>query len=662
MATIDYDNIQLNLTSAFNDKGAEEAIDNLDAIGKGLKELDSSSVKEATQDFRDFAEAVSEANNANSNVLDALDEQRRAKDMEFARAWNAKGTEFDTSSKKRKASFYNFKDIVAEDSDTNKTGGFLGAIADTYNKLMDTLGIYKQIPPTVEEIMEKMGDVADKTSQVGKEAKKSLNPLEKLAKRLKNLLVYRALRFVISGMANAVKEGFKNLEDWDRNIGMTGFADSMDRARESLTVLKNSLAVITAPALEWLIGILQRVAQFAMTAANAISRFFAILGGKSSYRAVKWADSVADSQSRAGSSAKKATAEFKKQLMAFDEINNLTAPSDSGSGGGGGGGASSGYTDMFEDVALDKAMVTKVLDDINRKMNEFYNNQEKKLANMKRMWKLFFTDNDAWRAEWAMKFNVAIETFKRNLGWVKPFVEMLGALATGQFDVVAQKAKEVDEALQRTTDQNKVGVELYGDAWLKATGQAKEGVGAFVGRFNSATGEISEAVYTTNSKIREMGGVADAVLSKRYNLEINSDSLVTLKSDLQSTFDRKYWLQISISENVTRHVQEVVQSRTKSNMWYANYATGGFPTQGQMFIAREAGPELVGTIGGQTAVVNNSDIVASVSQGVAQAVASVLGGGQQVNVTLEGDAKNLFKVVQREGRAYSARTGQPALA
>jgi len=54
--------------------------------------------------------------------------------------------------------------------------------------------------------------------------------------------------------------------------------------------------------------------------------------------------------------------------------------------------------------------------------------------------------------------------------------------------------------------------------------------------------------------------------------------------------------------------------------------------------------------------------VASVSQGVAQAVASVLGGGQQVNVTLEGDAKNLFKVVQREGRAYSARTGQPALA
>ena len=49
------------------------------------------------------------------------------------------------------------------------------------------------------------------------------------------------------------------------------------------------------------------------------------------------------------------------------------------------------------------------------------------------------------------------------------------------------------------------------------------------------------------------------------------------------------------------------------------YASGGTPTQGQMFIAREAGPELVGTLGGKTAVMNNDQIVASVSNGVYQA-------------------------------------------
>ena len=68
------------------------------------------------------------------------------------------------------------------------------------------------------------------------------------------------------------------------------------------------------------------------------------------------------------------------------------------------------------------------------------------------------------------------------------------------------------------------------------------------------------------------------------------------------------------------------------------FASGGYPATGQMFIAREAGPELVGSIGGRSAVVNNDQIVASVSQGVAKAVASVIGGGgggSQVNVYMD---------------------------
>ncbi len=48
-------------------------------------------------------------------------------------------------------------------------------------------------------------------------------------------------------------------------------------------------------------------------------------------------------------------------------------------------------------------------------------------------------------------------------------------------------------------------------------------------------------------------------------------------------------------------------------------AEGGMVNAGQMFVAREAGPELVGTIGRKTAVVNNDQIVASVSQGVYEA-------------------------------------------
>ena len=48
-------------------------------------------------------------------------------------------------------------------------------------------------------------------------------------------------------------------------------------------------------------------------------------------------------------------------------------------------------------------------------------------------------------------------------------------------------------------------------------------------------------------------------------------------------------------------------------------AEGGFPEQGQMFIAREAGAEMVGNIGRRTAVANNDQIVAGIAGGVAEA-------------------------------------------
>lgn len=50
--------------------------------------------------------------------------------------------------------------------------------------------------------------------------------------------------------------------------------------------------------------------------------------------------------------------------------------------------------------------------------------------------------------------------------------------------------------------------------------------------------------------------------------------------------------------------------------WYAN---GGFPDAGQLFIANEAGPEMVGSIGGKTAVANNDQIVDGITYGVREA-------------------------------------------
>lgn len=51
----------------------------------------------------------------------------------------------------------------------------------------------------------------------------------------------------------------------------------------------------------------------------------------------------------------------------------------------------------------------------------------------------------------------------------------------------------------------------------------------------------------------------------------------------------------------------------------SGYAEGGFPEIGQLFIANEAGPELVGQMGNRTAVANAAQIVEGISIGVTQA-------------------------------------------
>lgn len=97
-------------------------------------------------------------------------------------------------------------------------------------------------------------------------------------------------------------------------------------------------------------------------------------------------------------------------------------------------------------------------------------------------------------------------------------------------------------------------------------------------------------------------------------------------------------------------------------------AGGGSFNTGQMFIAREAGPELVGRIGNSTAVMNNDQIVASVAAGVASAnsaqnsllrqlINAVQGGGNsqvvlQVDSTKLGEVsiRSINKVQRQQGR------------
>ena len=93
---------------------------------------------------------------------------------------------------------------------------------------------------------------------------------------------------------------------------------------------------------------------------------------------------------------------------------------------------------------------------------------------------------------------------------------------------------------------------------------------------------------------------------------------------------------------------------------------GGTVNAGSMFIAGEAGPELVGHVGGRTEVLNESQLASvmqsAVAEGMQTAMSQMSGSGNvTVNVTLQGDARRIFEVVKSENNSRVMQTGKAQL-
>ena len=79
------------------------------------------------------------------------------------------------------------------------------------------------------------------------------------------------------------------------------------------------------------------------------------------------------------------------------------------------------------------------------------------------------------------------------------------------------------------------------------------------------------------------------------------------------------------------------------------YASGGFPEHGQMFIARENGPELVGQIGNRAAVANNDQIV----DGIASANTGVINAVMAIGAMITKAVNDKDTTVSLDGRQVS---------
>lgn len=248
-------------------------------------------------------------------------------------------------------------------------------------------------------------------------------------------------------------------------------------------------------------------------------------------------------------------------------------------------------------------------------------------------------------------FSASIEYAAKKVGDVW---NTITSTVKGTAEYAAKKAGDVWNKLTDTVKGTaEYAAKKAGDIWSKLNDTVKGTANYYADKAGKTWGKLTDTLSGTVNYYASKAGKTWGKLTKKLKATVEfsakwaKGALSWLKGKAKGLFGKK------AQGGVYKHGRwQPVQTA----------ATGGAFNQGQMFIAREAGPELVGRIGGNTAVMNNDQIVASVATGVANAVAAVMKNtsGGEVNVYLQGDAGTFFRVMQSKANDYTRATGQPA--
>lgn len=150
--------------------------------------------------------------------------------------------------------------------------------------------------------------------------------------------------------------------------------------------------------------------------------------------------------------------------------------------------------------------------------------------------------------------------------------------------------------------------------------------------------KLKTGLENTYGAMKDAATDSHELSKKMYDLQTKADDAtnqINLLTDSVNALDGK---SANVTIEVSADFSKVEEARDKirktktdsiiDDLLFSSldnqFADGGFPTMGQLFVAREAGPELVGTIGGRNAVANNGQIIAGIQAGVTSAMNNVL--------------------------------------
>ena len=213
-------------------------------------------------------------------------------------------------------------------------GGVVSKVSDGVKKGVNGLKKIKNF----------IGGVLSKLKNLRAGANKTSSGFSNLLKTMRQMVLSMAVFQAMSKGVEFLKSGLQNLAVYSKE-----YNKNMSALVSSTGMLKNSLAVAFAPIISAVIPYLVKLLDWISAAANAVSRFFAILGGKKTYtQAIKQNKNYAASLNNVGKSADNA----KGSLAGFDDLDVLQKNDASGSGGGSSSGGADGSGFEQADVGV----------------------------------------------------------------------------------------------------------------------------------------------------------------------------------------------------------------------------------------------------------------------------------------------------------------------
>lgn len=492
-------------------------------------------------------------------------------------------------------------------------------INDFLNSI-DTLG--KQTSITVRDLKNGFKSVKVSVKSETKEAEKSVNHFGKsfgnfykktignFFKSIRRIAFYRIIRYIVQSIQKAIGEGFNNIVLYSDKVNeaLTNIKANTKQFYNQFASAIGNIITYFAPAIEVLQNTILKLT-------DTMTQFFAAMNGDNTYL-----------------KAKKNIEDYRASLqklksVGIDELNVLES-----------------------DTTDTKDLYTEEQVDLSKELTQNAVEFGSALMEIVSILTPILDEIGKVVVRLLPAITKIAHLINRIITPLLPVIDMIAELVETIVDLVLKLIEPVVNDMPELCELLKVafgflnmivGVLSKIKDWADEIGK---GIG---GIFDDFVNEFPILQEITNN-VRDFGTEIKNFVKKAGELYENSmvkqifDWFDSITEKLKSFFGNNGvgksvadWL-----KNIFNTIGSWFGKNTNANASGYYYANGGFVDSGQLFVARESGAELVGTMSGRTAVANNDQIVEGIYRGVLQAMNDSNSSGTNVVVYLDSNEIN----------------------